>query len=223
MIFLNNKYTKYYYQLVQKAKDRNLSKGDGVYLEEHHIVPRSLNGSNEPDNLVMFTAREHYVAHKLLTKMVTGKQKQKMHMALWCMITVSDCEKYNNISKSNLYEKIRSEYTTLVSGKNHFNYGLTRSNETKEKIRQKRYQQVFTKVQLDKAAKTISTLVWMNDGKRSYRIRPEFVEEKKLEGLVKGRLTNYIDDEFKNKFKKSTSEYWKKVKETGHKGHLIKV
>ena len=165
--------------MVQKAKDRNLSKGDGVYLEEHHIIPRSLNGSNEPDNLVMFTAREHYVAHRLLTKMLEGKQKQKMHMALWCMITASDCEKYNSISKSNLYEKIRSEYTTLVSGENHFNYGLIRSDETKEK---------------------------------------------KLEGLVEGRLTNYITEEYRNKFKVYTTKQWEKIKQSGHSGAgLIKL
>jgi len=224
MSYLPNKYTNWYYSLVYKAQNRGWTKQNtNVYLEKHHIVPKSLGGSNESHNLVMFTAREHYVAHRLLTKMVTGKQKQKMCMALWCMVTANDCEKYNNITKSNLYEKIRSEYTSLVSGKNHFNYGIYRDEKARENYRKARAKQVFTKEQIAKAAKTISTLIWMNDGKRSYRIKPEFVEKKKLEGLVEGRLTNYITEEYRNKFKVYTTKQWEKIKQSGHVGgHLIK-
>jgi len=224
MSYLKNKYTTWYYSLVSKAQKRGWTKQNtNVYLEEHHIIPKSFNGSNEPNNLVLLTAKEHYIAHKLLTKMVTGKQKQKMHMALWCMITANDCEKYNNIKKSNLYEKIRSEYTTLVSGENHFNYGLVRSEETKEKIRQKRHKQVFTKEHIAKASKTLSTLIWMNDGKKSYRVRPEFTETKKAQGFVEGRLTNYINDNYKEKLKIKTLKQWQNVKQSGHSGNLIKV
>jgi hypothetical protein len=38
-----------------------------VYYENHHIVPKCLNGSNEKDNMILLTAKEHYVCHKLLT------------------------------------------------------------------------------------------------------------------------------------------------------------
>ena len=36
------------------------------YCEKHHIIPKSEGGKDEPDNLVNLTAREHYVAHRLL-------------------------------------------------------------------------------------------------------------------------------------------------------------
>ena len=39
-----------------------------VYYEKHHILPRCLSGTNDKDNLVLLTAKEHYVIHKLLTK-----------------------------------------------------------------------------------------------------------------------------------------------------------
>ena len=36
------------------------------YVEKHHILPRSMGGTNAPSNLVIFTAREHFLAHWLL-------------------------------------------------------------------------------------------------------------------------------------------------------------
>ena len=41
--------------------------------------------------------------------------------------------------------------------------------------------------------------------------------------MVEGRIIDYINTEYKNKFKKYAKEQWQKVKETGHTGHLIKV
>lgn len=38
------------------------------YYEEHHIIPKCLSGSNDIDNLVLLTYREHFIIHWLLTK-----------------------------------------------------------------------------------------------------------------------------------------------------------
>ena len=38
------------------------------YTEEHHIIPKCMGGTDDKGNLVKLTAREHYIAHKLLTK-----------------------------------------------------------------------------------------------------------------------------------------------------------
>lgn len=62
-------YAKIYDKLVEKCKPRGLDKSSvDYYTEIHHIVPRCMGGSNEDNNLVMFTAREHFVAHLLLWK-----------------------------------------------------------------------------------------------------------------------------------------------------------
>lgn len=39
------------------------------YTETHHIIPKCLGGSNSKDNLAVLTAKEHFIAHYLLTKM----------------------------------------------------------------------------------------------------------------------------------------------------------
>lgn len=57
---------KAYKNLVNKAKLRSL---DGsVYVEKHHIVPKCMGGDNSQGNLVELTAKEHFLAHKLLVR-----------------------------------------------------------------------------------------------------------------------------------------------------------
>lgn len=60
-------YSKLYNQLITNAKSQDRSREHGYY-EEHHIVPQCIGGSDSSDNLVLLTAREHYVAHWLLIK-----------------------------------------------------------------------------------------------------------------------------------------------------------
>lgn len=52
-----------YDALIAKAKARSAA---NAYVEKHHIVPRSMGGSDTADNLVCLTAREHFLAHWLL-------------------------------------------------------------------------------------------------------------------------------------------------------------
>lgn len=65
-----NKYKKWYDQLIEFRRTNILE----ANFETHHIIPKSLGGSNEKSNLVRLTYREHYVAHLLLTKFVENKQ-----------------------------------------------------------------------------------------------------------------------------------------------------
>jgi hypothetical protein len=61
-------YLECYNNLVESRQQLHRSKGQGVYFEKHHIVPRWLGGKDTKDNLVLFTAKEHYIAHLLLWK-----------------------------------------------------------------------------------------------------------------------------------------------------------
>jgi hypothetical protein len=78
-----NKYHIWYKSLIDKAIDRNWNKKTSrCYVEKHHIIPKSLGGGNK-DNLVYLTAREHFIAHMLLSKMYDGESKSKMQLALY--------------------------------------------------------------------------------------------------------------------------------------------
>jgi hypothetical protein len=76
--FVENKYKRWYDAIMLRAKCRSL---DG-YHEWHHIVPRSLGGSNEKTNIAHLTYREHFLAHWLLVKFTQGHDKIKMSFAL---------------------------------------------------------------------------------------------------------------------------------------------
>lgn len=58
-------YRKIYDAIIERAKAREKP---NERLEIHHIVPRSLGGTDKLENLVALTIREHYVAHLVFDK-----------------------------------------------------------------------------------------------------------------------------------------------------------
>ena len=58
---------------------------DGCYYERHHVIPRSLGGSDDPDNLRYLSGKAHYLAHYLLFK-ICGVGP--MSHAFWMMSAV---------------------------------------------------------------------------------------------------------------------------------------
>jgi hypothetical protein len=71
---------KVYESIIYRAKSQNrikLRKSNPVYIyyENHHIIPRCLNGGEEKENKVLLTAREHFICHKLLTYIYPNNQK----------------------------------------------------------------------------------------------------------------------------------------------------
>lgn len=115
MIFIQNKYTRIYYSIINRAQSRILPKE--TYTEKHHIIPKSLGGSNAKDNLVVLTAREHFICHWLLTKMTESLAKSKMHLALMKMCVISKTHKRHKIT-SEQYTRIRIQAGIANSGLN---------------------------------------------------------------------------------------------------------
>lgn len=113
-----DKYLIWYEDLVTKAKDRPLLDG---YVERHHVVPVSLGGGDEPENIITLTAREHYVAHLLLWRMAMDKKSHnKMSMALHVMVNGSGHKKQdrNYLIPSRIYESARQSFIQAM--KAHF-------------------------------------------------------------------------------------------------------
>ena len=76
-------YNKSYERFIESKRNRPLIKEPGY--EFHHILPRSLGGSNRKDNLVKLSHNEHLKAHEYLAKMYRGESKTKMEIALGAM------------------------------------------------------------------------------------------------------------------------------------------
>lgn len=102
-------YQKHYDALIYKANVRILDKK--IRVEKHHIIPRSLGGTNNASNLVNLTLREHYTAHHLLWKIY---KNQQMTCAFWRMSHINKNNKLVRIN-SITYETIREEIALLTS------------------------------------------------------------------------------------------------------------
>lgn len=100
-MYNETKYTRWYYQLIEK---RLKTVPDG-YTEKHHIIPKSLGGPDDSNNLVELTAREHYICHWLLTKMTTGAHKSKM---MYAMIRL--CNGKDTRVPARVYEYAKLQY-----------------------------------------------------------------------------------------------------------------
>lgn len=77
------------------------------YAEVHHIVPRSLGGSNDADNLIRLTARQHFVAHWMLARALGGSAARAFFM-------MSNFGRYGQVN-STTYAIARQEYAEQVS------------------------------------------------------------------------------------------------------------
>lgn len=185
---LNNKYTKWYIKIIYHAKCRGIITGN---IEKHHIVPRSFKKEwiKENDNIVYLTYREHFIVHKLLTKMFTKIYYQKMLYALGLLMGK---HKEFLIKNSRLFHTMKVEYSI---------HNIAKSQTTKDKIskaltgRSKETHEYIAKA----AEKTSKTLLdpngvnqtvgiqkrkeWMNslsDEERKIKLgRPKTEEQKK--------------------------------------------
>lgn len=129
-MFIQNKYYIWYFSIVNRALSENRSKKYG-YLERHHIIPKSMGGENRVSNYVLLTEKEHYVAHRLLLKMVFQSDHiKKMKSALVMMV--------NSKKKSRRFSS--RDYIMV----NKFNREKTHSIEAKMKISAARKGTTFT-------------------------------------------------------------------------------
>lgn len=155
------KYNLLYQKIVNKALKRNWSRKycrtQNIYVEKHHIIPKCLGGTDDIENLVLLTAKEHFICHKLLRKIYPNDKK--LSFAVWNMIhCVSEGQERSCIASSKLYEKIRKDVSQHISetrkgipqpkiqgerngmygvhrfGESNPNYGKRLSDEAKKKI-----------------------------------------------------------------------------------------
>lgn len=136
-MFNTTKYTKWYQSIIDNAVKRTVIEG---YVEKHHIIPKSLGGDDSPDNLVLLTAKEHFIAHHLLTKMCVGDKDQNKMWSAFFFMPVNPSSKNKRDYYCRTYEisknKMAEGKKKFFSGKNNPFYGRKATEEHKEKMRQ---------------------------------------------------------------------------------------
>jgi len=134
-MFNKSKYTKWYLSIIDKASNRITDE----YCENHHITPKCLGGTNNRENIVRLTAREHYICHLLLTKMVSGEARKKMVYAFWIL------SNRTSNKNSRTYQSAREAFSIVIKQRKHTNEskrkmstaqkGKTISSEQRERLR----------------------------------------------------------------------------------------
>lgn len=130
-----NKYLKWYNNIIANGKEQR----EPGY-ERHHILPKSLSGTDDKRNLIFITAREHFVCHWLLTKIYpSGEEHWKMLNALRMMRAENkNQQRYQTKITSRVYAKLKEEYAKLqsqkVSGTNNPMYGKTHTDDARKRI-----------------------------------------------------------------------------------------
>lgn len=200
MIFVDNKYTKAYFNIINNAKARVLS--PNTYSENHHIVPESfyknrirpgpkgwLDGDpNSNDNMVNLTAREHFICHWLLIKMTEGRAYAITVYALnGLQRNGKDNKRYETKITGRVYARLKEEFSKVHSeymkGKDPWNKGKPASEETIKHLR------TIARNRKPPTLETIEKRAAKQRGqKRSQETRDKISEA--LKGKLKGPMSN---------------------------------
>lgn len=90
-----------------------------MVIHKHHIIPRHMGGSNNPDNLIELSIAEHAEAHRKLYEEHGRWQDKVAWQGLLGLIG---------------HDEILKEINAARRGENHPFYGKPRSDSTKQKI-----------------------------------------------------------------------------------------
>lgn len=128
-------YQKIYDSLVQKAKSENRKRRKGTYYEMHHIIPCCMGGNDKKENLVLLTAREHFICHWLLVRIYPKNSKLIHAFFTMCNYRSPNQERY--IPSSRTYEeakKLFSEREISQEIRDNISKGNTGKKRTEEQL-----------------------------------------------------------------------------------------
>ena len=123
-------YERIYAQLIDRARTRTLL----GYKERHHVIPRCIGGSNDALNLVDLTAREHFIAHKLLCEIYPNIKG--IQLAFWAMVVYKSKKNQRTYKISaREYESLRLDVIKIIRDTQLNREKWTHTPETKQKIK----------------------------------------------------------------------------------------
>lgn len=172
-------YQKIYDQLISKRRSQRLKKIGNGMIETHHVIPKACHGTNDLDNLVNLTLREHYIAHVLLMKIHAVDEYSKSMATAW----QSMCRKMKLLNlpyakiNSRLFEALRIQANKSMCGTIWINDG-----KQNLRIKSNTIPNGFSKGLIS------SGKIWINDG----TIEMYEYENQIPSGFTKGRLKHII-------------------------------
>ncbi len=108
-------YYRVYTAIVERGLTRGLDKKKvPFYTEKHHILPRCIGGLDEDSNYVLLSAKEHYIAHRLLNRMYPDNKY--LLNAFWAFVTTRRNGILEKIISARIYARTREEWAKSQIG-----------------------------------------------------------------------------------------------------------
>lgn len=195
-MFLQNKYTKWYNQIIENAKSRDLDS----YKESHHIIPKSLGGSDDPDNIIELTAREHFICHLLLLKMVEGPLQYKMHKAVIMMANSFGPGQHRYKTTSRIYEILKKSVEVPIEVREKMSTSQKERFKTQSGTFLGKTHSVKTRKKMSESASKPKSLAWKLSASKNRKGRqapnkgiPQAEEtKKKISEAVSGEKNGFF-------------------------------
>jgi uncharacterized membrane protein len=210
-------------RLLLKEERIKLKRSRKGYFEAHHIVPKSMGGGGQTNgyrclkhqNIIILTAREHYIAHALLWLIHRNRETAWAFKSM-CTLTNNRHER-NYVVSSRMYEAVRSDLTVSEETRRKISassLGKKLTIEQKEKMRRSHLgkkmsdeaRENMRKANLGRKASQ-ETREKMRQAHKGKKKTPEHIEKVRLANLGKKIPQEIVD----------------KQKETTRKKFLIKI
>ena len=148
------------------------------YVEKHHILPKSMGGTNNESNIVKLTARQHFIAHWLLFKIY---RTPSMAKAFRLMLDSS------NKPRSRSYELAKSVYAQSMRGENN----VSKRPEVRQKLKDNCYSHFAGKKRPEHSALMKSKKLWVGQNNPFYGLNDRQIG-------VKNHMARRVIGQYKN-------------------------
>ena len=139
-----------YIKSLPERKKLKVSNQNYICYHKHHIIPRCFGGTNEKENIILLTCKEHIIAHILLCEKYHGEEKIKMLCALMRLLTGIKSINEINLEKIDI-EKSAKLLEERQKNAGYFNLGKPKSEETKQKMRKPKSEETKQKMRKAKS------------------------------------------------------------------------
>jgi hypothetical protein len=211
-------YSKIYYNLCESKKQAQKLYFPGSGLHKHHIIPKHMSGTDDPENFTYLTVREHIIAHFLLWKMHKNPNDLRSMKMLGANLSVEYRKKigeycrdnkigFHGASKEDRLEWAKRGLETQKTIPNSFYYWSTKEGrQHRSSLGGKvgAQSQIDNKVGIHNpekfkeyaslGGKAIKGMTSSHNGKHRTRIRPEKLDEYLSIGYIRG-FTLFSDNE----------------------------
>jgi hypothetical protein len=148
-----------YLRFIEHCKKKKYHANE--YLERHHIVPRHAGGTNNKENLIKLSLKDHTLAHKIRYEVYRSQYDLSAYNYMTGQFAKAKraiCAANGAKSKGRkLTEEHKQKISKATSGQNNPFYGKTHTLEVRQKLRESSYGKRWSEESKKKLSKTLKT------------------------------------------------------------------